>query len=288
MRAAVFGRDFFGQQYYRILSEKIGKKNVSIIDRVQDCHKADVLALSGAGNCTFQNIAHAMRKGVHVIAEQITDATPEKVKTIQGLSGRFNLKVAMGGIEQFNPVVRKAKELLGTDKIISMEAVRFGPHDPSRKAHILYDIMVHDLPVIGLLNPSPILGVKAFSTNITDNLTVFLRHKHGTSILRSSRSPMYKERRFAIYAQKSTIEADYIKQEILFSRVSSEYEISLAKIGYLSKRQVFIEKEEPLKAMISDFLDSIGTKRNIMPWKSVRGFYTLCTRIEDNLNIGRD
>ncbi|KGI55696.1 Gfo/Idh/MocA family protein [Campylobacter sp. MIT 97-5078] len=76
-----------------------------------------------------------------------------QMKELESLAKEYGVRVAVGFSERFNPCIVALKELLHSEKIISIDIQRFSPY-PQRISDVgvLQDLAVHDLDLIAFLS----------------------------------------------------------------------------------------------------------------------------------------
>jgi predicted dehydrogenase len=262
--------------------------------RVAEKHGVPVFAtlaqaLAGAGAFSvvtptrshFELAGRLLAAGKHVLVEKpMTDNAAQAAQLVQ-LAAKKNVVLQVGHLERFNPVLHYLETVATDPRFI--EAHRLSPH-PSRSTDIgvVLDLMIHDLDVVLAFVRSPVASVDAVGIPVLskteDIANARLRFANGcvANLTASRVSPerMRKIRVFSAGALTCYVSLDYRAQEGFIYRVAREGEESssflkkllLAKNSAIVsefagkkivREPVPIEKEEPLKLELQDFIRCI-------------------------------
>ncbi len=211
--------------------------------------------------------------GVHVLVEKPLAPTLEEGRKIVGRAKDAGVVLAAGHVERHNPVVAFAKEALEAGEwgdLITASSRRVSNFpDRVRDVGVIMDLGVHDVDVLRHVVGSPVESVFASGgrkvhATFEDHATILLNFRNGVNgfVEVSWLTPM-KVRKFALTCLKNFVEADYTEQSVLISSSTLQkhdpsdlYHISF----HYDTRQVSVQKEEPLKRELKDFLAAIQEK----------------------------
>jgi predicted dehydrogenase len=219
--------------------------------------------------------------GKHVLVEKpMTDNAAHAAELVQ-LAREKNAILQVGHVERFNPVLKYLEQVATDPRFI--ETHRLSPY-PKRSTDIgvVLDLMIHDLDVVLGFVRSPVASVDAVGIPVLskseDIANARLRFANGCvanlTVSRVSPEKMRKIRVFSGGAETSYVSLDYQKQEGFIYRVAreGEQESSFLKKLLLSKESTIvsefagrkvvrepvpIEKEEPLKLELQDFIHCV-------------------------------
>jgi len=226
----------------------------------------------------FELAKTILAAGKHVLVEKpMTDNATHAAELVQ-LAGEKNAVLQVGHVERFNPVLKYLEQVATDPRFI--ETHRLSPY-PKRSTEIgvVLDLMIHDLDVVLGFVHSPVASVDAVGIPVLskteDIANARLRFTNGCvanlTVSRVSPEKMRKIRVFSGGADPSHVSLDYQKQEGFIYRVAreGEQESSFLKKLLLSKETTIvsefagrkvvrepvpIEKEEPLKLELQDFI----------------------------------
>ena len=215
-----------------------------------------------------------LNKGKHVLIEKPICDTIEKANTLFTKAEEQGLVVAVGHIERHNPAVRFVKDNLDAKRfgdlitIISKRVSNFPGR--IRDVGVIFDFGVHDIDVMRYLS-GEVVSVYAkagkFFGNIEheDHANIVLNFDNGiTGVIEVNWLTPMKIRKLFLTCSKSFVEADYISQSVTISSSSFEDvdEMNLYNVRIQHNiNQVSIEKREPLKNEIEDFISAINQKK---------------------------
>jgi predicted dehydrogenase len=229
----------------------------------------------------FELARFLLQQGKHVLVEKpMTDNSAQASELIQ-LSRQNQCVLQVGHVERFNPVFTYLESVATEPRFI--EGHRLSPY-PARSTDIgvVLDLMIHDLDVVLAFVKSPVASVDAVGIPVLskseDIANARLRFANGcvANLTASRVSPdkMRKIRVFSAGPMTSYISLDYRAQEGFIYRIAREGEEESSLLKKLLKAKdativsqfggkrivrepVPIQKEEPLKLELRNFIESI-------------------------------
>ncbi len=212
----------------------------------------------------------ALEAGVHVLLEKPFCGDAEKAHRLAQLAKDQGLILAAGMVERHNPVVEVAHRALNAGeygKVIAVSARRVSSF-PSRvkDVGVMMDLGIHDVDVMRYLVGAQVVEVYSIGGRerheaFEDHASALLRFGNGVNGLVEVNwlTPM-KVRKLSLTCLKNYVELDYMNQSLEVSS-STLVDPSLSNLYRASfeydVRQVAMEKKEPLKREIQDFLGAI-------------------------------
>lgn len=271
IKVGVIGTGAMGQHHARIYSSL---DNVDLVG-VADVDRERVTSLAGeyktkaftdyrllldedldAVSVVVPTVLHgevaldAIDVGVHVLLEKpIADSLESADEIIRG-AGRKGVRVMVGHIERFNPVVLKLKEVIDSGnlgKIVAMSTTRVGPYNPRiRDVGIIIDLGVHDIDIMSYLYSERVKSVHAYAGSVIhkfeDYASILLGFNNGNSgVIETNWLTPHKIRQLTVTGTKGIAYADYIEQTL---RICDE----------CGETNVEIEKREPLRNELEHFI----------------------------------
>ena len=225
----------------------------------------------------FEVSTKALQSGQHILVEKPLCDNLEDARKLVFEAENRNLILAVGHIERHNPVVTFVKEESSTNvwgrlltissKRASSRPVRIGD------VGVILDLAIHDIDnSIYLAESIPTevytRGASFGNSEMEDFAQIFIGFEDGRTALVEVNwiSPM-RIRETTITFEKSLVTLDYMEQKISVSK--SKYSDPKAPQFYPVKMESEItdsklNKVEPLKLEISDFINSI--EENKPPW----------------------
>lgn len=247
----------FGTRAYDIPEELFGAVEAISCAVPTSFHYSIALAAASAG-------CHAL------IEKPITD----KVATAEELVKLFNekhLTLMVGHTERFNPAMEICRHLRFDPKFI--EAHRLAQFNPrGTDVAVIFDLMIHDIDIILKITgqfPESIdaVGVPVI-TPLIDIANVRLRFPSGcVANLTASRISLTKMRKIRVFQENSYISMDFLDKKSDLVSLNDRAQIKkndLYTQGFSLtdfQFQQYKNSNEPLKAEIMDFIESIRDGR---------------------------
>lgn len=198
----------------------------------------------------------AIETGCHILLEKpITDNIKDAREIIRK-ADKNGVKLMIGHIERFNPVVSQIKKMISDQDIITISITRVGPLPPRMKSiGILIDVAVHDIDIIRHVTGSEFEKVLSLvSKNMSkreDTAMISFRMKNGIlAHINTDWLTPFKIREIRIATKKKFIIGDLISQKLTeYGKYSVDGSFIVKEIGMMY--------QEPLKQEIKAFISSI-------------------------------
>ena len=272
VRVGIIGVGYLGTQHARILSylEEADLKGVADID-----FKKAVEIGNRHGVAYYQNYEEMMgeidaaivatptsehhpislnllRNGKSVLVEKPITETVEQGEELVGEAKSSALVLQVGHLERFNPAVEAVETMIREPRFVEVQ--RLGSFSArSLDIDVVLDLMIHDLDIIMALIKDEVSVIRASGIHVlSDKIDIAnarLEFKGGCVATRTaSRVHQGKVRKLRIFEPTVYYSIDYIDQEVV--------------VFPLDRRQtdiktLRIQKEEPLKKELRNFLDCI-------------------------------
>ncbi|UFU00034.1 Gfo/Idh/MocA family oxidoreductase [Radiobacillus kanasensis] len=188
---------------------------------------------------------------VHILMEKpITDTVPQ-AKELTLKAEEAGIKLQVGHIELFNPLINMIRKELEHEKIIGMDFHRMSPyHEKIKNVDVVKDLMIHDLYILQeILQDDELLDFYTMGKiieNTPKHASVITRSAEGViGKLTASFKSKRKVRTIQILTENAFIEADILKNEINVTRDTITQTIQITS------------DEQPLEIQLTDFLNCI-------------------------------
>ena len=273
LNIAVVGLGHLGSKHLRVYSELKDRVNiVAICDNRANVVKplseqynipfvTDYRKLPDgiqAVNICTPTVTHAvigkyfLERGIHTFIEKPITMDLVEADALIDLAKKNNLKLQIGHVERFNSAFKTIQKIVKDPLFI--ECHRLNPF-PNRSLDIgvVTDLMIHDIDIILGLIKYPIKDIQAVGvpvlTKHEDIANVRLTFTNGSvcNITASRISPEVM-RKIRIFLKNAYISLDYVDQKAFIYRKN---------LIAISKENIPIEKEEPLKKELESFVDCI-------------------------------
>jgi predicted dehydrogenase len=277
IRVGIIGVGYLGTQHARILSylEEAELEAVADVDfqkalQIGNRHGVryfqnyeemiddiDAAVVATDTSAHFSVSMSLLKQGKHVLVEKPITATVEQGEQLVETAAKNNLIFQVGHLERFNPAVEAVENMISEPKFIEVQ--RLGSFSArSLDIDVVLDLMIHDLDIILALIKDEVVAIKSSGIHVvsekTDIANARLEFKSGcVATLTASRVHQGKVRKLRIFEPTSYYSIDYIDQEVkIFPLDGRQTDIKTLKI----------QKEEPLKRELKNFLDCIETGKN--------------------------
>ncbi|TLZ50454.1 MAG: Gfo/Idh/MocA family oxidoreductase [Methanobacteriota archaeon] len=279
MRVGVVGVGSMGQNHARVYSE-IGQL-VGVVDadaavgqrvatrtKSKYCATVDELVEAGVEAASVAVPTNLHRKvaeelidaGVHVLVEKPLASTV-------GEAQKLVRRAEDAGVVLAKQALRAGE--FGDLVTASARRVSSFP-DRIRDVGVIMDLGIHDVDVLRFIVGTPVESVYASGgrrvhKTFEDHATILMNFGNGvTGFVEVSWLTPMRVRKFALTCSKNFVEVDYTEQSVLISSSTLErYDPSdLYRVSFhYDTRQVAVQKEEPLKRELQDFLAAVEGKR---------------------------
>jgi predicted dehydrogenase len=200
----------------------------------------------------FEIAKFFLENKIPVLVEKPITMDMREAKQLIALAKKNKTMLSVGHVERYNNAYLAVKELIHNPLFI--ECNRISPF-PNRSLDIsvVLDLMIHDLDIILYLMHSKIkrieaMGVKVLSAS-EDIANVRLTFANGcVANITASRISMKRERKLRIFMHNGYISIDYAEQQAaVYRKINNQ----------ISQEILPIQKEEPLKKEIADFVNMV-------------------------------
>ena len=299
LKIGIVGVGQFGQNHARILaqSEKCefaglydkNKKRAQEIATKLNCRMFanldDLLAECDALVIVITTISHfevakkALDKGIHVFIEKpITETLPQAEELVQ-IAAEKNLKIQVGHIERFNPIVTEMEDKIKDP--IFIECHRIAPFTPrGTDIPVVLELMIHDIDLILTFCQSDVKQISASGagvmTNSIDIANARLEFEDGAvANITSSRISLKRSRQFRIFQKDGYFSMDFQAKKVKYIRKSKNLykvmpKIMLGKYDGIDLEQVVDitevdasdRQKDALTSELESFIQSVEADSN--------------------------
>ena len=280
VRIAVIGAGDFGRNHARVYRELADAELIGIVDARAD-HGAkvaaefatkffpDIESLAGivdAVSLAVPTVEHArvgcrlLEMGIDVLVEKPMAASLAEADALLSAAMGAGRILQVGHLERFNPAILAVMPII--NRPLYFEVHRLGVFTPrSLDIDVVYDVMIHDLDILLALVDSPVVDIKAIGIPVlTDKVDIAharLDFETGAvANITASRVSTERVRKMRFFQQHEYISVDFTRQDALRVRVAEPGPQPKFDFAALPA-----EREEPLRAELRAFLESVRTRR---------------------------
>lgn len=272
VKVGIIGVGYLGTQHARILSylEEAELKAVADVDfqkamQIGNRHgvgyyqnyedmldEIDAAVVATPTSEHFAISLNLLRRGKPVLVEKPIAETVEQAEQLVAAASSNGLVFQVGHLERFNPAVEAVETMIREPKFIEVQ--RLGSFSSrSLDIDVVLDLMIHDLDIIMAIIKDEVSSIRASGIHVLsekiDIANARLEFRSGcVATLTASRVHQGKVRKLRIFEPTVYYSIDYIDQEVkVFPLDRSQADV----------RTLRIQKEEPLKRELNNFLDCI-------------------------------
>jgi len=199
------------------------------------------------------NAAHA---GVSILVEKPIADTVASAKEIIKAAEENNVKLMVGHVERFNPVIPIVKKEIENAEVSLIEVTRIGPFPPRVKdVGVVIDLATHDIDLIRYLTGSEFSKIYSLTSRSLarhEDAAILLFEMANGVLARVTVNWLtpFKVREITVATKEKFIKASLIDQKV------TEYSKYKENDSYLVK-ELNVPFTEPLKLELQAFIDSI-------------------------------
>jgi predicted dehydrogenase len=209
-------------------------------------------------------VAHAeiggalLRRGLHVLVEKPIASTLAEADAL--LAARGDRVLAVGHVEFYNPAVQALLAAGLPPRFIEVERLAvFTPR--SLDVDVVLDLMIHDLQILHVLDPSPVAEVRATGIAVLSsrvdiaNARIALASGCVANVT-ASRVSAERVRKLRVFSPRRYHSLDYQQQEIKGYRLEAA-----GATPQIVKDDLAVEKAEPLRRELEAFVAACRGER---------------------------
>lgn len=257
-------------------AENTAKKfNIKTYNSYQELlQHIDAAIIATPTNMHYEITKKALEQGKHVLVEKPICDTIHKAEYIIKKAEKQKLVLSVGHIERYNPAITFIKE--GINKKLYGDLINLNSQRVSNLPNrikdigVILDFGIHDIDIMRYLAGEIIsvytkAGIYNHNINHEDYATILLNFKNNIcGIININWLTPIKIRKLFLTCSQQFIEINYINQSIALSssyfKTINEMNLYHVPMQYTTK-YIELEKKEPLKNEIQDFIDAINKNK---------------------------
>ena len=195
--------------------EQYGLRRYDNLEALVDA--VDVVDIVTPTSTHFELASYAIRKGKHLFIEKPLTRTVDEAELLMKLSNNYGVKVQVGHVERFNPVLIALQGM--PLKPMFIEAHRLATFNPrGTDVSVVLDLMIHDLDIILSMVKSPVREVRASGVTVVSNTpdisNVRIEFNNGcVANLTASRISMKQMRKLRLFQKDAYISLDFLEKQ---------------------------------------------------------------------------
>lgn len=300
LNVAVIGVGNMGQHHVRIYSGMSGVNLIAVSDvseergkdlaKKHNClfyndygkmlaeQKIDAVSIVVPTSLHCKVASDVLDRGINVLLEKPIAANLAEAGMIIKKAKEKKVKLMVGHIERFNPAIQKLKNLIEDGQlgdVISLNIKRVGGFPPQTKnANVILDLGIHDIDISNYLlgeEPKEVYGFKSKNliNDQEDSAVILLKYAKASSFIEVNWITPVKIRTMDITGTKAFARLDYINQTITLFKNNfliknnkyGDFTEFVSKFSLPDKTEIGIEKTEPLKRELEEFINAVAGDR---------------------------
>jgi UDP-N-acetylglucosamine 3-dehydrogenase len=261
------------------IARKFGCKFYNNYHRMLSGENLDAVLINGSPKLHKKMSLDVIKANKHLLIDKPIALNTKEAKEIIKAAEKAKVKLMVGHVERFNPAIQRLKEIVQKGilgRIISIVVRREGIFPPhlTGDVDVVKGLAIHDIDILTyLLNhqPTEVFGRsrKIFLTQEENSAEIFLSYNGISAFIQVNWVTPGKVRTLSVTGLKGYAELDYLTQklEIYKTKVSQRKKIGnfeeFIKFGKPQRKEVKINKKEPLLCGLKSFVESI--KKNKKP-----------------------
>jgi predicted dehydrogenase len=217
-------------------AEEIAKQyNVKSFSTYEEMlQEVDAVDIAATTTWHYDLAKPALEHGCHVFLEKPITSTKEQADELLKIADEKKLKIQVGHIERFNPVILQCAEDIHNPMFI--ESHRLAPFTPrGSDVPVVLDLMIHDIDLIMSFIPSKIKEIRASGVGILtpsiDIANARLEFENGAiANVTASRISMKRERKIRFFQKDAYISVDFQNKKVDLLKKSANIYSVLPKI----------------------------------------------------------
>lgn len=277
LRVGVIGVGAMGRNHARVYSELSDAKLIGIADideklaapvaQSYECkayanyedllnEKLDAVSIAMPTLLHKRAALAAIEKGINILVEKPIADTIENATKIIEAAKRNGVKLMVGHIERFNPIVAAIKESIADLQVVSIDITRVGPLPPRIKdVGVIVDLAIHDIDLTRYLANSEFKRVYGLTSKsiFEHEDTAILSFEMENGILAHitvNWLTPFKVREINVATTENFIKGWFMEQKVY------EYSKYQEDSSYVVK-ELNVPRAEPLKLELKKFIECI-------------------------------
>ncbi|PKN72132.1 MAG: oxidoreductase [Candidatus Cloacimonetes bacterium HGW-Cloacimonetes-3] len=205
------------------ISTTLGCKAFESYEAMLDaCDAVDIAATTTAH---YALAKPALLAGKHIFLEKPITSELAQAEELLEIAEEKGLKIQVGHIERFNPVIREIEHEIGEPMFI--ESHRLSTfHHRGTDVPVVLDLMIHDIDLILDFVHSPVTEIRASGVGILtpsiDIANARIEFANGAiANVTSSRVSMKQERKIRFFQRDSYISMDFVAKQVRIMKKSA-------------------------------------------------------------------
>ena len=238
--------------------------------------KVDIVSIATPTSTHFEIARFFLTNKIPTLVEKPLTQDLREAKKLLTIAKKNKTLLFVGHVERYNNAYLAIKEIIKNPLFIECHRLSPYPHR-SLDISVVLDLMIHDLDIILYLLKSKVKKIEAEGVKVLsateDIANTRIAFECGcVANITSSRISQKSERKIRIFMPQAYISLDYARQTVeIFKKLKNK----------IIRKYLPINKEEPLKKEIADFVNLVRKKKFEIEYaQTAKDALALACRIE--------
>lgn len=210
----------------------------------------------------------------HALIEKPIALTGAEGEELSNAYKQAGCILTVGHVERFNPAIVQLKKILGNEKIIGVEAKRYGSFDGRiSDANVVEDLMIHDIDLMNyIMDDHELVDLKSVGRTVKsgklDFVSTLMTFDNGVyANVSASRVSQNKIREILVHTENSFIVANLLTRSLMVYRNTNMVVDEGTENSYKQDsviQRIFVPIIEPLRAELIAFYEAIVLEKPVM------------------------
>tara|TARA_B100000212_G_C27383995_1_gene538330 strand:- start:1448 stop:2428 length:981 start_codon:yes stop_codon:yes gene_type:complete len=260
--------DIISKQANKI-AKKYKIKAFNSIDELLD--KCDAVSIASPAQTHYMIAKQALKHSCHLFIEKPITTNVEEAQKIIEIANRLNLKVQVGHIERFNPIIVDFTQQYNKVSPLFIESHRLAPFNiRGTDTNVILDLMIHDIDLILFFVNSEIKKVEASGVSVLsdsfDLVNARLSFQNGCiANLTASRISDKPLRKLRLFEKNQYVSMDLqTNTGSIYNVLNSQKASPKGSILKLKNKHILLKKlvAKPSNALFEELVSFINSIQN--------------------------
>jgi predicted dehydrogenase len=205
------------------ISQKLGVTAFDTYEALLD--EIDAIDIAATTTHHYNLAKIALERGKHVFLEKPITSELWQAEELVALANSKNLKIQVGHIERFNPVILKVEKEITDPMFVESHRLSYF-HHRGTDVPVVLDLMIHDIDLILDFIKSPVTEIRASGVGILtpsiDIANARIEFENGAiANVTSSRVSMKMERKIRFFQRDGYFSMDFQSKQVTVMRKSA-------------------------------------------------------------------
>ncbi|MFQ6585400.1 Gfo/Idh/MocA family protein [Priestia megaterium] len=243
-------------------NEIANRYHINQFDSLNELLEAvDIVSIAVPTEYHYEIGLACIKHGVHMLMEKPIASNVIQAKILTEKAKKAKVKLQVGHIELYNPIINLLKNILDNEEIIAVDVHRMNSYNSKLlNVDIVQDLMIHDIYILRKLLDDKIINFYAIGNHIHKHVVVIAEFEKGIiAQLTASFKSEEKTRTIRVITEKALIRVNLLDEKIEIIRRPSTCHMKNETDYHPEKiiESIDISNKNPLKTQLIDFINCV-------------------------------